>query len=60
MSLFSRSALEPTASSPTATEIESNNEVKMSKQEIIHMIERSGFEPLEQDTVYSRVEKVAA
>jgi aminodeoxyfutalosine synthase len=40
--------------------VESNNEVKMSKQEIIEMIERAGFEAVERDTVYNRVEKVVA
>ena len=35
-------------------------EVKMSKQEIITMIENAGFEAVERDTVYNRVEKVAA
>jgi aminodeoxyfutalosine synthase len=39
--------------------VESNNEVKMTKQEIIEMIERAAFEPVERDTVYNRVEKVA-
>jgi hypothetical protein len=40
--------------------VESNNEVKMTKQEIIEMIERAGFEAVERDTVYNRVEQVAA
>ena len=35
-------------------------EVKMTKQEIIEMIERAGFEAVERDTVYNRVEKVSA
>jgi 2-iminoacetate synthase ThiH len=35
--------------------VESNNEIKMTKQEIIEMIERSGFEAVERDTVYNRV-----
>ena len=35
-------------------------EVKMTKQEIIEMIERAGFEAVERDTVYHRVEKVGA
>ncbi|MFN0138921.1 MAG: aminofutalosine synthase MqnE [Pyrinomonadaceae bacterium] len=35
-------------------------EVKMTKQEIIEMIERAGFEAVERDTVYNRVEEVAA
>ena len=32
----------------------------MTKQEIIEMIGRAGFEAVERDTVYNRVEKVAA
>ena len=40
--------------------VESNNEVKMTKQEIISMIERAGFEAVERDTVYNRVERVVA
>jgi aminodeoxyfutalosine synthase len=39
--------------------VESNNEVKMTKQEIIQMIERAGFEAVERDTVYNRVEQAA-
>jgi len=35
-------------------------EVKMTKQEIIEMIQRAGFEAVERDTVYNRVDKVAA
>ena len=35
-----------------------DGEVKMSKQEIIEMIERAGFEAVERDTVYNRLEKV--
>ena len=37
--------------------VESNNEVKMTKQEIIEIIERAGFEAVEMDTVYNRVER---
>jgi 2-iminoacetate synthase ThiH len=33
-------------------------EVKMTKQEIIETIERAGFEAVERDTVYNRVESV--
>ena len=40
--------------------VESGGEVKMTKQEIIEMIHRAGFEAVERDTVYNRVEKVAA
>jgi 2-iminoacetate synthase ThiH len=32
----------------------------MTKQEIIEMIERSGFEAVEGDTVYNRVDRIAA
>ena len=32
----------------------------MTKQEIIELIHRSCFEPVERDTVYNRVEKIAA
>jgi len=39
---------------------ESSCEVKMTKQEIIEMIHRAGFDPVERDTVYNRVEKIAA
>lgn len=35
--------------------IESNNEVKMSKQELISLIEEAGFQAVERDTVYNRV-----
>jgi aminodeoxyfutalosine synthase len=37
--------------------VESNNEVKMSKQEIISLIEEAGFEAVERDTVYNRIER---
>jgi aminodeoxyfutalosine synthase len=36
--------------------VEANNEVKMSKQEIIALIEDAGFEAVERDTVYNRIE----
>ena len=38
--------------------VESNGEVKMTRQEIIEMIERAGFEAVERDTVYNRVAAV--
>ena len=38
--------------------VESGGEVKMTKKEIIEMIHRAGFEPVERDTVYNRVERV--
>ena len=37
-----------------------SGEVKMSKQELITMIENAGFEAVERDTVYNRVDRVAA
>ena len=36
-----------------------NGEVKMSKQGLIAMIENAGFEAVERDTVYNRVETIA-
>ncbi|MGB8507386.1 MAG: aminofutalosine synthase MqnE [Pyrinomonadaceae bacterium] len=35
--------------------VEANNEVKMSKQDIITLIEDAGFEPVERDTLYNPV-----
>ena len=35
-------------------------EVKMTKAEIITMIQNASFEAVDRDTVYNRVEKVAA
>jgi len=32
----------------------------MTKQELIQMIERAGFEAVERDTAYNRVERIAA
>jgi aminodeoxyfutalosine synthase len=37
-----------------------NGEVKMTKQELISLIEKAGFEAVERDTVYNRVERVTA
>jgi hypothetical protein len=37
-----------------------NGEVKMSKQQLIAMIGNAGLEAVERDTVYNRVEKIAA
>ena len=37
--------------------IESNNEVKMSREEIVALIEDAGFVPVERDTVYNPVER---
>ncbi|HVF49666.1 MAG TPA: aminofutalosine synthase MqnE [Pyrinomonadaceae bacterium] len=39
--------------------VEANNEVKMSKQDIVALIEEAGFEAVERDTVYNRVEREA-
>jgi aminodeoxyfutalosine synthase len=37
--------------------VESNNEVKMNKQEIVALIEDAGFEAIERDTLYNPVER---
>jgi len=37
--------------------VESNNEVKMTKPELIDLIEEAGFEAVERDTVYNRIER---
>jgi aminodeoxyfutalosine synthase len=37
--------------------VEANQEVKMSKPEIIALIEEAGFEAIERDTVYNRIER---
>jgi len=37
-----------------------NGEAKMSKQELIAMIENAGFEAVERDTIYNRVQRIAA
>ncbi|HEX7174669.1 MAG TPA: aminofutalosine synthase MqnE [Pyrinomonadaceae bacterium] len=37
--------------------VESGGEVKMSKQEIVRLIEDAGFEAVERDTLYNRVER---
>ncbi|HUE82609.1 MAG TPA: aminofutalosine synthase MqnE [Pyrinomonadaceae bacterium] len=36
--------------------VESNNEVRMSKAEIMALIEEAGFEAVERDTVYNRIQ----
>ena len=46
------------ANSPHSYSVESAGEVKMTKQEIIEMIHRAGFEAVERDTVYNRVAAV--
>jgi aminodeoxyfutalosine synthase len=35
--------------------VESNNEVKMTKPELIQLIEEAGFEAVERDTVYNPI-----
>jgi aminodeoxyfutalosine synthase len=40
--------------------VESNGEVRMSKQEIVSLIEDAGLEAVERDTLYNRVEEPAA
>ncbi len=40
--------------------VESNNEVKMNKQEIISLIEDAGFEAVERDTVYNPIMRETA
>src|SRR4029434_6505612 len=39
--------------------VERNNSVKMRKTEVIGLIEEAGFEAVERDTVYNRVETAA-
>ena len=40
----------------TSYSVEANNEVKMNKTELIGLIEEAGFEAVERDTVYNRVD----
>lgn len=42
-----------------AYSVEEGGESKMTKSELITMIERAGFEAVERDTVYKRVEHAA-
>jgi aminodeoxyfutalosine synthase len=37
--------------------VEANNEVKMSRVELVGLIEEAGFDAVERDTVYNRVER---
>jgi aminodeoxyfutalosine synthase len=37
--------------------VEANNEVKMSRSEIVTLIEDAGFEAVERDTVYNRLDR---
>src|SRR5438094_6407520 len=39
--------------------VETNNEVRMTKPALIGLIEEAGFEAVERDTVYNRIEKAA-
>jgi aminodeoxyfutalosine synthase len=39
--------------------VEANNEVKMTRAELVGLIEEAGFEAVERDTVYNRVERAA-
>src|SRR5467141_1358763 len=39
--------------------VETNNEVKMTRPELIGLIEEAGFEAVERDTVYNRLERSA-
>jgi aminodeoxyfutalosine synthase len=39
--------------------VESNNEVKMNKQEIIRLIEDAGFEATERDTLYNPINPIS-
>ena len=39
--------------------IEANNEVRMTRQELVGLIEEAGFEAVERDTTYNRVERTA-
>lgn len=41
----------------TRYSVESGGEVKMTKREIIEMIHRAGFDPVERDTDYNRTKK---
>jgi aminodeoxyfutalosine synthase len=40
--------------------VEANNEVKMTTEEIINLIKDAGFDPVERDTLYNRVEREPA
>ena len=37
--------------------VETNNEVKMTRMELVGLIEEAGFEAVERDTVYNRIER---
>jgi aminodeoxyfutalosine synthase len=40
--------------------VESNHEVKMSKAELVALIEEAGFDAVERDTIYNRIEPVVS
>ncbi|HEY0081597.1 MAG TPA: hypothetical protein VGB61_02310, partial [Pyrinomonadaceae bacterium] len=44
----------------TSYSVESNNEVKMNKNEIATLIEDAGFEAVERDTLYHPIEEMTA
>jgi aminodeoxyfutalosine synthase len=41
----------------TSYSVEANNEVRMTKAELISLIEDAGYQAVERDTVYNRVER---
>jgi aminodeoxyfutalosine synthase len=41
----------------TSYSVEANNEVRMTRTELIELIEDAGFEAVERDTVYNRIER---
>jgi aminodeoxyfutalosine synthase len=41
----------------TSYSVETNNEVRMTKPELISLIEDAGYQAVERDTVYNRVER---
>src|SRR2546427_4129959 len=40
--------------------VEANNEVKMTRAELVGLIEEAGFEAVERDTVYNRIERATS
>ena len=41
----------------TSYSVEANNEVRMTKAELIGLIEDAGYEAVERDTIYNRLER---
>jgi aminodeoxyfutalosine synthase len=41
----------------TSYSVEANNEVRMTKPELVSLIEDAGFEAVERDTVYNRLDR---